>query len=284
MTCVCDEARAIRRASAGSRSGWRLVSGSLSTSSAGGRGDSRGRDPEQVPQRAVRQFGAAQRAQQASLLHVDPEPSRSGRDRDRGAGEGVGDGGVEGLNVSDLENGLDRGGDIGAVVAEHRRARADLGMACRRVGVGAEVIVEAPAAHGLAQHQHLGRRPRVGRVRHRAVEGGEVVGRHVPVAVLASRAHDGTAAVDQQRRGAHRRAAPDALALDLRIVRERRTRGDRQPEVDGVAEIVAGEAEAQAHGVLPRRALHGTFARHDRAAERLGAGPERGFEATVAGE
>ena len=59
------------------------------------------------------------------------------------------------------------------------------------------------------------------------------------------------------RRSCHISPWPDRLALDLGIIPEHRPRHRRrQAEVDGVAEIVADEAEAQVHAILARPALN----------------------------
>ena len=104
------------------------------------------RDPQQVAQGAVRQLTGAERPEQPTLLHLDAEPALGDADRDVRAREGVVDGGRQGLVVADDADRLERRREVAAVVTEHRGVRADLRQACRRPGVGAEVIVEAPAA------------------------------------------------------------------------------------------------------------------------------------------
>src|SRR4051812_14086483 len=64
--------------------------------------------------------------------------------------------------------------------------------------------------------------------------------------------------------------APHALDLDLRVEGEgSRRRPDRETEVDGVPERVAGESRPQRHAVLANRALHRMRALTGRAAETL---------------
>jgi hypothetical protein len=77
---------------------------------------------------------------------------------------------VERGGVAHLADRGDRGRQIRTVVAQHRRVTADLRRAGRGERVGAEVIVEAPRSHLLAQHERFGRVPWVGPVRHHAVE------------------------------------------------------------------------------------------------------------------
>ena len=58
-----------------------------------------------------------------------------------------------------------------------------------------------------------------------AVEGRQMLSQRAPFAALGSRPHQRAATIHQQRRRAQQRPAPDALALDLRVERERRGGG-----------------------------------------------------------
>ncbi|MCY1461381.1 hypothetical protein D9M71_790350 [compost metagenome] len=120
------------------------------------------------------------------------------------------------MRVADLDNGLQRGGEVAAVVVQHRRARAQLLAAGRGITVGAKVIVEAPATDALAQVQHLWRRTQVADLIVEAVEIRRVLGQHVPLTPLAG-AHHCALAIYQQAGRTIERTCPDAFALDLRV-------------------------------------------------------------------
>ena len=157
------------------------------------------RDPEQVPQRAVRQFGGLQRTKQPVLLHLDLEPSTSGRHRHTTAGKRVVDRLVHRRTVADLANGLERRRQVAAVIAEDRRVRADLRQPRRSGRVGPEVIVEPPGAHLLAHGEHLGRVPWIGALRHHAVEAGQVLRDDRPLAIRLARLDQRPAAIHEHR-------------------------------------------------------------------------------------
>ena len=153
ITWLCSAADRMSRARGGSKSGCSEVSGSLSTSSGGGRGE-QGRDEQQVAQGAVGELGARERAQHAGLVECDVEappsavtsriaPSKaSATARSSAGGRARGSSGA-----------LPRGR------ARRRRAPA---CACRRAPdgraprVGAEGVVEAPAADHPSHPDELG--------------------------------------------------------------------------------------------------------------------------------
>jgi hypothetical protein len=209
------------------------------------RGEQR-RGPQQVAQRAVGQLRRRQRAQQALLVELQREPTVLGhRHREPRPREGVVDGRVQGVGVPDLADRLQRRREVGAVVVEHRGAGAHPGLARRGVGVGAEVVVEPPRADALPQQQHLGRDPRVGERGEHAVGGGDAVRLPAPGAALVARAHHRPRPVGEQGGLPEHRAAPHALPLELGVAVEHRVGGDGHAEVEGVAELVAREAEPQ---------------------------------------
>ena len=167
------------RASGGSRSGCRLVSGSLRIISSGGRGDSSAATSKEVAQRAVGQLGRLQRPQQAALRHLQFKIAVAHRNLDSRIRKGIANRRVERDRIADFTNRLHGGGEIGAIAAEHRRMGADLRAPRRRIAAGVEMIVETPIAHALAQEQQLGRVARVAAVRHHAVERRQVL-HHLP--------------------------------------------------------------------------------------------------------
>jgi hypothetical protein len=229
-------------------------------------------DPEQIPKRAVGQLGGLERPEQAVLLHLDLEPSALPLNRDPGPGKCVGDGLLQRRPLADLADGLERGGKVAAVVAENRRVGPDLRQPRRRGGIRPEVIVEAPDPHFLTQHQHLRRGPRIGAVRHHAVEAGKLSGQYRPLPALLTRLDERPATVHEHARWPQRRAAPDTFPLDLGVVAKHARRGG-ETEIDRIAEIVAAEPEAQADGIAAGRALHRLLTAAHRPREVLRARP-----------
>ena len=57
--------------------------------------------------------------------------------------------------ITDLDDGLQGRGQVPAVAGESDRARADPRMARRAVAIAAQLVIEASAAHALAQGQRL---------------------------------------------------------------------------------------------------------------------------------
>lgn len=47
--------------------------------------------------------------------------------------------------------GLDRGGEVGIIIGDHRRPGPDLGRSRGRIGIGAGVAVDPPGPQALAQ-------------------------------------------------------------------------------------------------------------------------------------
>ena len=119
---------------------------------------------------------------------------------------------------------------------------------------------------------------------HHAVGRRQVGERLPPFALLVANAHARSIARREHVAAAQRLAGPLAFDLDLRVARERRGRGLRQAEIDGVAVIVARKAELEADRGFPNGALHRMLAAFDRAREAFGPGPERGMKAAFAGK
>ena len=174
MTCVRCAACAMRRASGGNRSGCRLVSGSLRIIRSGGRGDSNAAIEQQIAKGAVGELGRFRWTQQAVLPHVQFEIAVAARDFDLATGKRVGDRRIKLRRIADLANGLHGGGKVGSVAAQHRRVGPDLRPARRGVAVGAEMIVEPPVPHPIAQQQQFGRIAWIAAMCHHAVERSEM--------------------------------------------------------------------------------------------------------------
>ena len=147
---------------------------------------------------------------------------------------------MQGFGVTDLDDGLQGCGQVTAVVMQHRRACAQLRLARRRLGVGAKVIVKAPATDRFAQLQHFGRGLQAANLIEQAVVQRRVLSQHQPVAPV-TRADHGAVALDQLTGRPIKRPGPDAFVLDLRVEVELRASGYRQAQGDGVAEILTGK-------------------------------------------
>jgi hypothetical protein len=163
-------------------------------------------------------------------------------------------------------------------MAENRRIGADLRPARGGVAIGPQMIVEPPVAHALAQQQQLERLARVAAMGHHAVGRRQMGERLPPFALLVANAHARSIARREHVAAAQCLAGPLAFDLDFRVARERRGRGLRQAEIDGVAVIVTRKAELEADRGFPNGALHRMLAAFDRAREAFGAGPERGLK------
>jgi hypothetical protein len=210
----------------------------------------RGREGH-VSERAVRQLGGPQRAQEPRLAHRQLEQAVVHDDLDLGAAEGVGDRVAQSPLVADLDDGLDRRRQVPAVARQDRRARAHAPGSGGGVLVRPDVIVEAHAPQAFAQRQQLGGFPRVGGMGEHAVEGRQGRGAYLQGSGRVRDAHAGATTVGQERRPAQHSPGEDRLGLDLRIEAEGGAVRDRQPEIDRVAEIVAREAEPKRDGPLP---------------------------------
>jgi hypothetical protein len=185
--------------------------------------------------------------------------------------------------VPDLADRLHRGGEVGAVVVEDRSARAHLGTACGRLRVDTEPVVEPPRPDLVAHGEQLGCAAGIGQLGEHALPRLHAAAQLDPVTTVAG-PHQLALPTHQHRVGAGHRAAEDDLPFDLGVEVELRLAGDRETEVDQVAEaVVRREPQPQAHRTPPSGALDriptcaGTV-------EALGAGPEGGGQATLPGE
>ncbi|MDX2153643.1 MAG: hypothetical protein SFV54_23070 [Bryobacteraceae bacterium] len=77
---------------------------------------------------------------------------------------------------------------------------------------------------------------------------------------------------------------PDAFAFDVGIQAEERLAGARQAEVDEVAVRIGREAEAEPDRTLSGGSLHGVVTPLHGGCRHLGARPEGGGKAALAGE
>ncbi len=112
------------------------------------------------------------------------------------------------------------GGQIGAIAREDRRMGADLGAAAGRVAVGAEMVVEAPVAHVVAQAQQFDGVTRIGRMGHHAVEGREMGQRLLPRAGAVANADTRAPATGNLVARPQHLADPQAFRLHMRIAVE----------------------------------------------------------------
>ena len=127
MTWLRSAAARTSRASGGSSSGCREVSGSLSDHERRRVRGQQGSDEQQVAQRAVRELGTGERAQHAGLVERHVEPSAVDGDVEDGAVEGVGDRAVE-LGPAVLADRLQGRREVASVVGEHRGAVPTCGI------------------------------------------------------------------------------------------------------------------------------------------------------------
>lgn len=208
-------------------------------------------------------------------MHAEFEAAGAGFDFDTAAGKGAVDGAVKPLAVADFADGLDGGGEVRAVGGEDGGAGTDAGNADRGSGVGSNVVVEAPGADGVPEEPGLGGLAGVGGKGENATEGWETILDLVAAAGGAVEMNQGAVPIDEQGGGAEDGAVPDTLALDDGVVIElgRAVGGVRgKADIDGVAELLGGETEAEADWI----ARWGALARR--------AGPEGGIKAAFGGE
>ena len=247
----------------------------------GGTRRQQGGDPQQVAQRAVGQFGLRERSQQSVLTEPKAKPATGVHHVHGGTGKGIGDRIVQGLDFAGFHDRLPGRGKVAAVVGEYGRPGTDLGRPRRRGGIAAEVIVEPPGADALAQHQDFRGALGVREPRQHAVEGRQVLLDHLPITVRIPCLHQGSAPVHHRAAVVPQPAVPDDLPLDDGILAEHRPHRLGEPVVDGIAEIVAGEAEAQVHRLLARSPLNGVVATLDPLGELFGPGPEHRLDAAL---
>jgi len=131
-----------------------------------------------------------------------------------------------------------------AVIAQHRCAYAHAGLPCGRGGIGTELMVEAPLANVLPQHEQLRHALRIGQLAEDAVEGGQCLLQHLP-AMACTPPHAAGTPLQQHVAITPERPGPHAFAFDLRIVVEQRLAGYRQTHVNGIAERIGGKTKPQ---------------------------------------
>ena len=152
----------------------------------------------------------------------------------------------------------------------------------RRLYVRAKVIIKTPRTNLFAQQQHLGSVSRIGKLRHHAVEGRELVRQRVPVAVALSGAHYPGAPLNQKRRRTQDRTRPDAFSFYFRIERKRRTAGRGKSEIDCVTKFISSETQPQIDALFAASAFHIVFTALDGSAQLLWSSPQRGLQTTFA--
>src|SRR5690349_21161978 len=91
-----------------------------------------------------------QRTEQPGHFHLDAEERIHRLDQERGAAKGLRYSLAKGIPIADFQNGLESGRQVRAVVTENRRIDANLRLAHWRLQVGAEMMIETPAQHLLA--------------------------------------------------------------------------------------------------------------------------------------
>ncbi|MCY1420499.1 hypothetical protein D9M71_361210 [compost metagenome] len=184
---------------------------------------------------------------------------------------------MQGLRVADFEDGLQSCRQVAAIMVQNLRARSELRAPGRGLAVGTEVVIETPAANLLAQVQYFWRGAQVADLIEQAVMARYVLRQHVPLAPLARTNHR-PLAVHQLAGRAVQGAGPDAFLLDFRVQGELGSARLRQTKGDGVAEILATEAQAQALEALAWATLDCYLTCAHAPADGLWPGPERRFQ------
>ncbi|MNO40912.1 hypothetical protein D3C76_310710 [compost metagenome] len=199
------------------------------------------------------------------------------------------------IAITNLDDGLQRRRQIPAVVMQHWRARTQLRLAHRCIGIAAKVIIKAPAANKLAHLKHFRRAAQAANLIKQTVEIRRVLRQYIPFALGACADHRAVA-IHQQAGGAVKRAGPDAFALDLRVEAESRRNGARllgqhevavrvgKPQADRVAEIFPGEPQAQSLHALAYRRLDRHLTIAHAPADGFRPGPEGRLQSAFTGQ
>src|ERR1035438_741676 len=105
------------------------------------------------------------------------------------------------------------------------------------------MIIKAPVANRLAQHQCLRRTSRIRNMRHHTVTDRETIRGKVPTCAFCANANNRPLAIYKHRAGTKNEPMPDTLTLNLRIKTEGRGNGRREPHVDEVAIFITGKTQ-----------------------------------------
>ena len=250
----------MRRPRAGSRSGWRLVSGSLSTSKPGGRGVRSAATHSKyrkVPSESSAAFNG--RSSPCCCISTSNHPLPKGHGNAT-TGKRIIDRLVQRVAIANLH------GLFEAPPPDPHRRGSRLECACRSAESAREPsrLFESDRRTATrASPRAASASPacsRIRAVRHHAVERGQSMRDDRPVVLLVAGLDERSAAIDKYRRRSKRPSAPDTFPLDFRIVSEGAARRWRKAEIDRVAEVVTGETQPQANRVLAddtlNRAVH----------------------------
>ena len=157
---------------------------------------------------------------------------------------------MQGVNVADLDDGLECGRQVAPFRIEYWCTRADLALPRRGVHISAELIIEPPASDLLPNRKQLRRSYRVEHFGQYALVRSERALKGLPSIRMRGRAAEfgeRPPSLDQHTRRPHDRPAPHDLPFDLRIEIERRgVVAFRQAKVDQVREVAGCKAQLQA--------------------------------------
>ena len=104
-------------------------------------------DQQHVTQGSVRPFPTGEWAKHARLVQREIQLSVAGRlDLERRAWKRIVDRVGQCCPVTDLDDRLQRRGEIATIVMQDRRACRDSALACRGIAIATKAAVEAPAA------------------------------------------------------------------------------------------------------------------------------------------
>ncbi|KAG0927360.1 hypothetical protein G6F32_012910 [Rhizopus arrhizus] len=141
---------------------------------------------QQDAQGAIGPFRHRQRPQQAGLVEAQGQPTIQLLEAHRGTREGILNATRQPDRISDLEDGDPGRGQIAAVVMQHRRPRGHRRLSRRRIGIAAEVVIEAPAADVLTQGDGFRHALRITDLGEQAVEQRQAVIDPIPAARMAN--------------------------------------------------------------------------------------------------
>src|SRR4029453_3963039 len=188
------------------------------------------------------------------------------------------DSAVQGVDVADLDDGLQRGRQVAALRIEYWCTGADLALPRRGVHIGAEFIIKPPASDLLPNRQQFRRSYGVEHLGQYALIRSERAFKGLPGIIRGAAAEFGERplSLHQHTRRPHDGPAPHDLPFDLWIEIERRgVVAFRQTKVDQVREVVGCKAQLQADWPRPYCALNRMPARADRRGKMFRSSPQR---------
>src|SRR5262249_49986784 len=143
-------------------------------------------------------------------------------------------------------------GKVASVVMQYRRERSDLADSGLGFRIGAEVVIETPAANGFTNRKHLRGALRIRDAGEHAIGCSEMLRQHErPLVAHGCEPDEIVSAIHHRRCLPVNRPVPDAFTLHMRIELEHGSWrwGRRIAQVDTVAVFIAAEAELEAGNI-----------------------------------